>query len=879
MSLVGSEVIYVGRSGEVRRNSLDNVMYIMHHIVVESMATQAVDPELSLEGLANPILTVSSPVSLSESMLDQKASKLAEARKHCCRALRVIDARLDRCHSILTKAGSYNLYNQFKHPDRRMTSQLSTEKALEFLLGKQHARDELMSFALHQQLMENSDVFIANAREMRDQSTFTLQSEETVQALYTVQGWVAHDSSELKKFVKKAQEVIQTHQALRNSADSLLPLRPAPQVSPAWDRSDMLFIKVFRTIAITQRMIQDQPLSTVVATVLKKIGLYDEQAMKKTWPALTFDRFGAIVLLRDIGVLPEWQSIGLWDASLDIGRRYRAALDTKADLKPQASTGPLVKASGRSERRPMPPPNSMRVDPADVLRHDFADLPVYIIDDPNAEELDDGVSIQPIEDQKAWIHVHIADPTACLDPSDQIALQARQYLETLYLPGFTLPMLPLDFVRDNRLSLGVRAQGGGQRTLTFSALLDETGEILDHKIRPGFIRSTKQVTYDVVATVLDGKRPSPQPSLVIGTPVHPTESRSTLSLEELSEDDQWRLKQLGKYASILTRRRVNDGALGWNLPTPHVILQSRPAIPPVFDLSSSPQLLVGTPSVVVRLPGPIEDPSTHRWGISTAQQLVSEYMILAGRLVGRHRAETESTDCLLPFRTQGPPEIPLTIEGREALAVLRSQVSPLTGVVNPFVFTKAQVRFLPASHELTPAPHSPLGVMDEYGYCKVTSPLRRYGDLVTHWQLKSSLLRSQGKASYEDRLKILGSSRMNELMNRMRVETKPIQMLDRKMKASWMSYVMKRSELGELKAVILNEPVLMRFTNRWTVKVYLLELGIKASLVIKDPVSGFEEKEVIGGCVAVKVVYINQDDHVVVEVVKESRMGEMKRMA
>jgi len=45
-------------------------------------------------------------------------------------------------------------------------------------------------------------------------------------------------------------------------------------------------------------------------------------------------------------------------------------------------------------------------------------------------------------------------------------------------------------------------------------------------------------------------------------------------------------------------------------------------------------------------------------------------------------------------------------------------------------------------YSLEPKRHSGLGVPDGEGYVRVTSPLRRYGDLVTHWQLHHALLGS-----------------------------------------------------------------------------------------------------------------------------------------
>ncbi|KAA1130728.1 hypothetical protein PGTUg99_006991 [Puccinia graminis f. sp. tritici] len=74
------------------------------------------------------------------------------------------------------------------------------------------------------------------------------------------------------------------------------PLKYAALTFPTWTSTDRMFIEVFHAIAINH---------------LKKIGLYDTEAMAKTWPSLTFDRFGAIALLRDLGILPAWQSVGL----------------------------------------------------------------------------------------------------------------------------------------------------------------------------------------------------------------------------------------------------------------------------------------------------------------------------------------------------------------------------------------------------------------------------------------------------------------------------------------------------------------------------------------------------------------------------------------
>jgi len=49
-----------------------------------------------------------------------------------------------------------------------------------------------------------------------------------------------------------------------------------------------------------------------------------------------------------------------------------------------------------------------------------------------------------------------------------------------------------------------------------------------------------------------------------------------------------------------------------------------------------------------------------------------------------------------------------------------------------------------AEYTTTSAPHWGLGIPAEEGYMRVTSPLRRYTDIVGHWQIKCALFRAAG---------------------------------------------------------------------------------------------------------------------------------------
>jgi len=101
-------------------------------------------------------------------------------------------------------------------------------------------------------------------------------------------------------------------------------------------------------------------------------------------------------------------------------------------------------------------------DPAEHLRHDFGNFPVSVVDDAGAEELDDGLSIEPVpnEPSSAWIHVHIVDPTSVpsTDSSSCGSSTANGLLGILYPQDMTY-VTSLSYPRTAQLSL---AFSGGE---------------------------------------------------------------------------------------------------------------------------------------------------------------------------------------------------------------------------------------------------------------------------------------------------------------------------------------------------------------------------------------------------------------------------------
>ncbi|MEM6835764.1 MAG: ribonuclease R family protein [Cyanobacteria bacterium P01_C01_bin.120] len=105
---------------------------------------------------------------------------------------------------------------------------------------------------------------------------------------------------------------------------------------------------------------------------------------------------------------------------------------------------------------------------------------------------------------------------------------------------------------------------------------------------------------------------------------------------------------------------------------------------------------------------------------SAARELVAEMMILTGEIAARYG---QDHSLAMPFRSQPQPELP----PEEELMQLPSAL----------VRYSAIRRCMPRSEMgTTPARHATLGLE---GYSQVTSPIRRYTDLLAHYQIKAHL--------------------------------------------------------------------------------------------------------------------------------------------
>ena len=297
-----------------------------------------------------------------------------------------------------------------------------------------------------------------------------------------------------------------------------------------------------------------------------------------------------------------------------------------------------------------PPPD------ADSDRLDLTHLKVYTIDDESTREIDDGLSLETLNDDRTRIWVHIADPTRWLLPGDDIDLEARRRCTTVYLPTGMIPMFP-EALATGPMSL---RQGEVCCALSFGIVLSSEGAVEEYDIQASLIKPTYRLTYEDVDEMLE-----------LGLKAEP----------ELNAIAQW-AKQRRQW-------RKSQGAISINMPESSIKVIDEEITIDVLENSQS-------------------------------RQTVAEMMILTGEVAARYG---EAHALAIPFRSQPEPELPSDNE--------------LLQLPSGWVRDSAIRRCMPRSEMgINPARHATLGL--DY-YSQVTSPIRRYTDLLAHFQLKAHL--------------------------------------------------------------------------------------------------------------------------------------------
>ncbi|XP_058109625.1 ribonuclease II, chloroplastic/mitochondrial isoform X2 [Magnolia sinica] len=295
-------------------------------------------------------------------------------------------------------------------------------------------------------------------------------------------------------------------------------------------------------------------------------------------------------------------------------------------------------------------------------RKDLTFLKVYAIDVDEADELDDALSAERLQDGQTRVWIHVADPTCLVQPQSIIEREAMRRGTSIFLPTATFPMFPEKLAME-ALSL---QQGKLCNAVSISVILHPDGSISEYTVCNSVIKPTYMLTYESASELLH------------------------LNLEEEAE-----LKLLSEAAALRLQWRRQQGAIDT------ATMEARVKVTNPDDPEPSINLYV-------------EDQS------DPAMRLVSEMMVLCGEVIATFGSYNNIP---LPYRGQPQSNI-------SALAFSHLPEGPVRSSAYVKIMRAAEMDFR------KPIRHGVLGVP---GYVQFTSPIRRYMDLLAHYQVKAFL--------------------------------------------------------------------------------------------------------------------------------------------
>lgn len=356
-------------------------------------------------------------------------------------------------------------------------------------------------------------------------------------------------------------------------------------------------------------------------------------------------------------------------------------------------------------------------DQLEPIRRDFAGLTVYCIDSDSTTDVDDGLSIEEAGDGEYWVHIHVADPASRIKPDSWLAARAARIPQTIYLPGHNDRMFHDDLVRET-FSLAP-----DRPSLTFSARVTEAGKIVDHKIMPGIVRDVVYITPEDASAVAGDETLTPIPSDVFEVGTRPTStappSGKMTKVRDLSEQHRSELRLLGKLATALHQSRLKKGAMPIFAPRPTVEVSfegTHVAIRPETNFIETQ----GDPYIRVLYSG-------------GGSPLVNSLMQLAGQVAAQWCYER---DIPIPYCVQ-----PLSARNEQALRTFTYGIlyPQMLAGKSPTVEQHRQLQALTGGQDISVTPSLNF-LMGLDMYTKATSPLRRFTDLLLHWQIEAAIL-------------------------------------------------------------------------------------------------------------------------------------------
>jgi len=174
-----------------------------------------------------------------------------------------------------------------------------------------------------------------------------------------------------------------------------------------------------------------------------------------------------------------------------------------------------------------------------IGREDITDQTLVTIDGESSKDLDDAVTVWQLPNGNYHLGVHIADVSHYVTPGSPLDKEAFRRGTSVYLTDRVIPMLP------RRLSNGICSLNEGELRLCMSCEMeiDQSGNVIKHRIHPSLMRSKARMTYTAVNQILEAH-----------------DEKTMDQYEELVP----MFEQMGDLHRILAKNRKNHGAIDFD---------------------------------------------------------------------------------------------------------------------------------------------------------------------------------------------------------------------------------------------------------------------------------------------------------------------------
>lgn len=505
----------------------------------------------------------------------------------------------------------------------------------------------------------------------------------------------------ITRFVHKARAIIQQSRQLRQPSEvsALSPSKEANSndgkasgrmFAGTFGRTDRMILTLLRLYVQSPTLMKQGAPRAAASMILRNIDMY-------TGASLTPST--AYVFLQEIGVFKPWEDLHLLNEKILLPG-HGVCLNADRMVR---ETDSLCERD-----------KSEFVDTMKDLRKDWGDLPVFCIDDVSAAEIDDGFSIEPVPNSGGafWVHVHVANPSAFIPKEHSVGQRAADLKRSFYAPEGVYPMIPPSLTH-SQFSLGPN-----KPTITISAKVNKDGEILETDIKNGVIHNVVYITPNTLRKKVFGIDYDSQPSMILKVGKELREKTRPELLDNILETHCEALRCIHRVMTARRDRRLEKGGL-----------DSSNRYPATVSVDADPELLTPFSTRMTEAYHYVGDPAIQVRGClvdffekidSTTDNLVSHVMLFGGEVAGQWCQERG-----IPLVYSG------TLYHPEYKRITRESLA------DPKSNGELSLNGLPRGMSSSrPTRHDFLG-MDQY--VKVTSPLRRFSDLLAHWQIEAAL--------------------------------------------------------------------------------------------------------------------------------------------